>query len=79
VPSTGFQPDIPAIKWPKTYAIKHAVTGIDHQPLLVIKSRTSRWADRVARMGKRINAYIVLGLKNKGKKDHVEGTDVYGI
>jgi hypothetical protein len=66
--SAGFEPAIPAIKRPQTYAIDRAVTGIDHQPLLAIKSRRIRGADRVARMGKRRNAYRVLVVKTEGKK-----------
>jgi len=68
LPLAGFGPAIPAIKKPKPYAIDRAVTGIDHQPLLVTKSWRIRWTDRVARIGKKRKAYRVLVTKTEGRK-----------
>jgi hypothetical protein len=68
LPLAGFGPAIPTIKKPKTYVIDRTVTGIDHQPLLVTKSWRIRWADRVARIGKKRKAYRVLVTKTEGRK-----------
>jgi hypothetical protein len=37
----------------------------------MIKSRRMRWAGHVARMGKKRNAYTILGGKQQGKRGRV--------
>ena len=41
MPSVGFEPLIPAIEWPQTYALDRGATGIGHfllLPLLIVPS-----------------------------------------
>jgi len=69
----GFEPTISAGEWPQTYALYcywDRLNNLYFSPniIRVINSRRMSWAEHVARMGDRRDAYRVLVGKTEEKK-----------
>jgi hypothetical protein len=47
MPSAGFEPTIPAIKWPQTYALDGTSTGISIRWLREVYKRLKLWVIKV--------------------------------